>query len=249
MTGTNALRLEGLTVGYGGRAVVRDLSLELPAGAFGAVLGANGAGKTTTLRGIMGRAEILSGAVEVAGRRIDRLTTAMRVRAGVALVPEGRRVFGSLTVAENLQCGALGADKWPGRRAVLDEIMEEFPGLARRRDQAAGNLSGGEQQMLAIGRALMARPTVLLVDEASLGLAPIVVAQLFARLARLHETGTTVLAVEQNASVLDHVDHVYVLDQGRLRLGGPVADIGERVRSEIADAYLGDEKKGEQTNV
>jgi len=236
--------LDDVTVGYSRRPVIRGLSLDLPAASFGAVLGANGAGKTTLLRAILGRAQLLGGTIEAGGERVDRRSSAARVRSGLALVPEGRQVFSTLTVAENLDAGALGGGTWSERRRTASSILEQFPSLARRRDQSAGTLSGGEQQMLAIGRALMAKPSILLVDEASLGLAPIVTAQLFVHLERLSKEGTTVLAVEQNASILDHVDHVYVLDHGSLRIGGPVGDVIDRVRAEIVGAYLGDINHG-----
>jgi branched-chain amino acid transport system ATP-binding protein len=234
------LSIRGLTAGYSGTAVLHGIDLDVPAGGFGAVLGTNGAGKTTLLRSIMGLVEVHSGEVRIGGEQVTGASPSAQVRRGVALVPEGRRLFGSLTVRENLLTGAV-AGRRRDRAERLEAVLAYFPPLAARLDVPGRALSGGEQQMAAVGRALMSGPRLLLVDEASLGLAPIVVRGLFELLARVHEDGTTVLAVEQHLGVVAHADHVVVLAQGTVELQGPAAGVVPSLRREVVGAYLGKE--------
>lgn len=237
---TAALAVQQLSAGYGGIPVVSDLSFELAAGSFGVILGSNGAGKTTTLRAIMGLAEMMGGSVEVNGEDASGWRPDQRVAHGVAMSPEGRRVFPSLTVEENLRAGGLAGGQRGGREQ-RERVFEYFPRLAERLGQAAGTLSGGEQQMLAIGRALMSNPSILLIDEGSLGLAPIVVETVFELVGRINADGTTVLAVEQNVAVIDHADLVFVMEKGSFAFGGTVDAVGDRLRKEVLAAYLGRE--------
>ncbi|APU14758.1 amino acid/amide ABC transporter ATP-binding protein 2, HAAT family [Actinoalloteichus fjordicus] len=242
------LRLRDLDVTYG-RAVraVRAVSIEVPHGAVVAVLGANGAGKTSLLRAVSGTLPLHGGTVD--GGRITVEETALTgrdpaaaVRAGVVQVPEGRRVFAGLTVAENLRAGTLGL-RGSGRAAristALDRVFALFPVLADRRGQRAGLLSGGEQQMLAIGRALMAEPRLLLLDEPSLGLAPRMVSLIAEVITEINRQGVGVLLVEQNAATaLRLARHAYVLDVGRVRLAGPAARLA--ATDEVRRLYLGE---------
>ncbi|WP_405904115.1 ABC transporter ATP-binding protein [Streptomyces sp. NBC_00656] len=242
------LSIQDLTVSYG-RSVraLTEVSLDLPAGGIVALLGANGAGKSTLLRTVSGTLALHSGAVEsgsisLDGTRLTGRSSAHIVAAGVVQVPEGRRVFSALSVEDNLKAGLLGVRG--GSRAVVRALFDEtyalFPVLAERRRQAAGLLSGGEQQMLAMGRALMARPRVLLLDEPSLGLAPLIVAKIARVIRRIHSQGTGVLLVEQNAALaLQLADHAYVLDVGRVRLSGPAAELRES--DEVRRLYLGEQ--------
>ncbi|HEV2778706.1 MAG TPA: ATP-binding cassette domain-containing protein [Actinophytocola sp.] len=237
------LRVRDLDVSYA-RAVraLRGVSLEVPHGAVVAVLGGNGAGKSTLLRAISGTLPFAGGAidggsVELDGRRLDRMDPAAVVRAGVVQVPEGRQVFGELTVEENLRAGGLAVAR-RARGPARDRVYELFPVLAERAGQRAGLLSGGEQQLLAIGRALMAAPRVLLLDEPSLGLAPRMVERIGAVIAEIHRQGTAVLLVEQNAALaLDLADVAYVLEVGRVALHGPAARLA--ATDEVRDRYLG----------
>jgi branched-chain amino acid transport system ATP-binding protein len=222
-------------VAYGGVRALRNVSLVVPQGAVVALLGPNGAGKSTTLRTISGVIRAEQGRIAVNGRRIDRMAAYRIARMGVVHVPEGRGIFPSLTVKENLQM-AIAAS--PG--LVSDPVAEGaalFPVLGTRLRQTAGNLSGGEQQMLALARALMARPTLLMVDEISMGLAPIIVAQLFEALRGLAAAGTSLLLVEQYVeAALELADYVYVMDKGAIVDVGEPADM--RTGS-LASAYLG----------
>ncbi|HEV8556282.1 MAG TPA: ATP-binding cassette domain-containing protein [Actinophytocola sp.] len=237
------LRVRDLDVSYA-RAVraLRGVSLEVPPGGVVAVLGGNGAGKSTLLRAISGTLPAVGGAigrgsVELDGRRLDRADPAAIVRAGVVQVPEGRQVFGELTVEENLRAGALATAR-RARGPARHRVYELFPVLAGLRQQRAGLLSGGEQQMLAIGRALMAAPRVLLLDEPSLGLAPRMVARIGEVLAEIHRQGTAVVLVEQNAALaLDLADVAYVLEVGRVTLHGPAAELA--ATEEVRHRYLG----------
>jgi branched-chain amino acid transport system ATP-binding protein len=231
------LRLDDVHAGYDGLHILHGISLEVPAGEVVALIGANGAGKTTTLRVISGVLRARSGRVELEGRDLGGLGAHRIVRAGVVQVPENREVFGGLTVRENLAMGAWTRSARE-RDETLAEVHELFPVLAERAGQRADELSGGQQQMLAIGRALMARPRVLLLDEPSLGLAPKLVADVFATVERIRERGITVLIVEQNAvRTLELADRAYVLEDGRITLSGSGAELlgDPRVRS----AYLG----------
>ena len=238
------LDIESLSAGYGASNVLHDLSLKVPRGTFCALIGANGAGKSTTLKAIAGLLRPVRGAIAFDGQRIDHLAAARIVARGIALVPEGRRVFGPLTVRENLQMGAFcrlfpraaGAEREVAAR--LEFVLETFPRLRERLPQQAATLSGGEQQMLAIGRALMSGPRMLVLDEPSMGLAPLIVLQVFEVLRELQRDGLTVLVSEQNANVaLAYADHGYVIESGRIVLADSAANLqgDDRVR----EAYLG----------
>jgi branched-chain amino acid transport system ATP-binding protein len=233
------LAVEGLRVSYGPVAAVRGVSLAVRAGEVVALLGANGAGKSTLLRTISGLIRPRAGRVHLAGRAIDRLAPTRIVRLGIAHAPEGRRVFGSLSVADNLRLGAAARRERAGLAEERERLLDLFPILRERLHQAAGTLSGGEQQMLALARALMAKPRLLLLDEPSLGLAPLMVRAIFGTLAGLKRDGVTMLLVEQNvAAALELADRAYVLRTGEIRLEGAAAEL--RADPErIAHAYLG----------
>jgi branched-chain amino acid transport system ATP-binding protein len=224
------LRLEGLEAGYDDLVAVRDVSLEVHPGELVALIGSNGAGKTTTLRAICGLIRPRRGAVEFDGARVDGLDSSAIVARGIAHVPEGRQLFPSMTVRENLDLGARTPESRRRRADTRATVYELFPRLRERQTQLAGTLSGGEQQMTAIGRALMARPRLLMLDEPSLGLAPIAVGSIFENLARINALGTTVLLVEQN-----------VLRALRLCHRGYVLENGAIVASGTRDALLADE--------
>jgi branched-chain amino acid transport system ATP-binding protein len=235
------LALEAIEVWRGPSQVLRDVSLAVEAGEIVALLGANGAGKTSALLTISGHLRPRAGRIdlEIDGRSHDlaRLAPAAIVAAGVAHCPEGRQIFGAMTVLENLRLGAyLRRDGQV--RADLDRMMQLFPILAERRSGVAGKLSGGEQMMLAIARALMSRPRLLLLDEPSLGLAPQLVEQIFDVIADIREGGTTVLLVEQNAAMaLDVADRAYVLESGQVQLSGEARELADDPR--VREAYLG----------
>jgi branched-chain amino acid transport system ATP-binding protein len=231
------LEVEDVSVRYGEMEAVRGVTFEVRDGEAVGILGANGAGKTTLLKAIMGLVSLASGRIRLDGRSIDRLPAWDRAAAGIAWVPEGRRVFGDLVVEENLRAG--GYRNAPGeRRQSLERVYALFPRLRERRAQLARTLSGGEQQMLAIGRALMSRPRLLLIDEASLGLAPIFVARVFETIARLRAEGVTLLLVEQNArKSLDVVDRAYLLEVGRFVRHGTARELADDPA--VRDAYLG----------
>jgi len=232
------LRLEGVEAGYGDVVAVRAVSLEVRAGEIVALIGGNGAGKTTTLRAISGLLPVRRGRVELDGRSITGRGPAAIVAAGVAHVPEGRQLFPTLTVLENLELGARTRESRMRRAETLARVFELFPRLSERTRQLAGTLSGGEQQMVAIGRALMARPRLLMLDEPSLGLAPVVVGAIFANLVSINRAGITVLLVEQNVLRALRLSHrAYVLENGTISLSGASATLlaDDRVRR----AYLG----------
>ncbi|MQY07717.1 ABC transporter ATP-binding protein [Actinomadura macrotermitis] len=236
------LAVRDLTVAYG-RSVraLRRVSLEVPAGEIVAVLGSNGAGKTTIMRAISGtlrfhRAAIESGEISYGERRLTGAPAHRAVAAGVVQAPEGRRVFARLTVEENLRAGALGAAR--GAAGRRDRVFELFPVLAERRGQRAALLSGGEQQMLAMGRALMAAPKVLLLDEPTLGLAPLMAERIAETIREINRQGTSVLLVEQNAALaLRLAGTAYVLDVGEVALHGPAAELA--ASDEVRRRYLG----------
>jgi branched-chain amino acid transport system ATP-binding protein len=225
------LTLEDVHVHYGKVAALKGLSLDVGEGEIVALIGANGAGKTTTLKTISGVRPVTSGAIRFEGRDLLGVPAHQRVQLGISQAPEGRRIFPGMTVVENLEMGAYG--RKGGKIALapdLERVYGLFPRLAERRSQAGGTLSGGEQQMLAIGRALMARPRLLLLDEPSMGLAPKLVTQIFSVLTEINEQGTTILLVEQNAvQALQRAARAYVLETGRV------------VRSDDAAALLNDE--------
>ncbi|GAA1939551.1 ABC transporter ATP-binding protein [Agromyces allii] len=233
------LELDGLTVGYGGAPVLRDVSIRVPAGAIVALLGANGAGKTTLLRTVSALVPVASGRIVFDGVDLAGVRVEDRARAGLAQVPEGRSVVAELTVDENLRLG--GLQRFRGRRlaSAVDGVYDLFEPLARRRRAAGHQLSGGERQMLALGRAIIAEPRVLLLDEPSLGLAPRVVAQIMAVLRALRdERGLTVLLAEQNVtSALAVADHGVVLNLGEVVADRPAEDL--RTDSALRHAYLG----------
>jgi branched-chain amino acid transport system ATP-binding protein len=233
------LEVAQLRVSYGPVAAIRGVDLTVGAGEVVALLGANGAGKSTMLRTISGLNRPRAGRITLAGEAIHRLPPARIVRLGVAHCPEGRRVFGNLTVAENLRLGAAARIERAGIAEDRERIYALFPVLRERTAQPAGTLSGGEQQMLALGRALMARPRVLLLDEPSLGLAPLLVQQIFRTLAELKANGVTMLLVEQNINLaLDLADRAYVLRTGEVSLAGSAADLKGDYEA-VAAAYLG----------
>ncbi len=224
---------------YGAVEVLRDVTIEIGEGEIVAVLGGNGAGKTTLLRTISGVLVRAQAEISLAGRDISRLPAPQRVRAGVVHVPEGRRVFADLSVLENLEVAA-HAQRLPTevRKAGLEQVFGLFPVLRERRHQRATSLSGGEQQMLAIGRGLMSRPRVLMVDEASLGLAPTTAEEMFEALSRLGGQGLAILLVEQNARAsLEIAGRAYVLERGTVRLSGDAAALLHDDR--VASTYLG----------
>ncbi|MBK6769314.1 MAG: ABC transporter ATP-binding protein [Ardenticatenales bacterium] len=224
---------------YGNIHALKGVSLTVDEGEIVTLIGANGAGKSTTLRTISGLIRPSAGSVRLGGRDIAALKPHAIVAEGVVHVPEGRGIFARLTVDENLAIGAFIRSDTAGIAADLERVFESFPRLKERRRQAGGTLSGGEQQMLAIGRGLMARPRVLLLDEPSMGLAPILVEEIFTIIRRLNdEEGTTILLVEQNAlAALDVADRGYVLETGTIRLSGPAGDL--KRDPAVIEAYLG----------
>ena len=231
------LRVGNLSSGYGRIAVLRDVSLDIAKGEMVALVGSNGAGKTTLLRAISGVQPVTRGTIVFDGKPIHALPAHARVRAGIVQVPEGRQVFAPLAVADNLRLGAWTRSDADIARD-LDDIYATFPALAEKRAIAAGALSGGQQQMLAIGRALMARPKLLLLDEPSMGLAPMLAEQILANVAALKSRGLTVLLVEQRAhAALAIADRAYVLETGRITLSGDSAALREDAR--VREAYLG----------
>jgi branched-chain amino acid transport system ATP-binding protein len=233
------LAIRDLWVSYGPVAAIRGISLVVAPGEVVALLGANGAGKSTILRTISGLIRPRAGEIHFAGQRIDRLSPPRIVRLGVAHSPEGRRLFGMLTVAENLKLGAAARKDGAGVAEDRERLLNLFPILRERIGQQAGTLSGGEQQMLALARAMMARPKLLMLDEPSLGIAPIVVQSIFSTLADLKRLGTTMLLVEQNMSLaLDLADRAYVLRTGEVSLSGEARALKADVEG-VASAYLG----------
>jgi branched-chain amino acid transport system ATP-binding protein len=231
------LRLDGVEAGYGDLTAIADVSLEVRQGEAVALIGANGAGKTTTLRAISGLLPVRAGRIELEGERLDGLGSAQIVARGIAHVPEGRQLFPTLTVRDNLELGDRGTDR--ARRADgLERVFALFPRLRERQRQLAGTLSGGEQQMCAIGRGLMARPRLLLLDEPSLGLAPVMVKLIFETLQRVNDAGTTIMIVEQNVPRALQLSHRgYVLGNGRLVLEGTRASL--LASPHVKQAYLG----------
>ncbi|MEW6560678.1 MAG: ABC transporter ATP-binding protein [Pseudomonadota bacterium] len=235
----NLLEIEKLDVRYGHIQALRGVSLSVSEGEIVTLLGANGAGKTTLMRTISGLLRPHAGDVKLRGKSIVRVGADNIVRQGISQVPEGRRVFPTLSVAENLLLGGYTRPTAEAKGS-MQRVLQMFPRLAERRAQYAGTLSGGEQQMLAIGRALMARPTLLLLDEPSLGLAPIIVRDIFRTLRQIREQGMTVLLVEQNARMaLKLADRGYVLETGRIALQGSAQEL--LASPEVQATYLGKE--------
>ncbi|KYF82795.1 ABC transporter ATP-binding protein [Sorangium cellulosum] len=233
-----ALEVTDLTTGYGEVQILWGVSLRLEPGKLTALVGSNGAGKTTLLRAVTGLLPTWSGAVVFGGHDVTRLPAHARAGEGLVLVPEGRQLFSDMTVQENLELGAFSKRAQPGARRNLERVLEMFPRLADRRGQKAGTLSGGEQQMVAVARGLMADPKVLMLDELSLGLAPRLVLDLFESLRRLKAEGLTMLLVEQNVAMAMAVsDYAYVLAEGRVHLEGEASELAQK--EEVRRAYLG----------
>jgi branched-chain amino acid transport system ATP-binding protein len=242
VTSDPLLVVEGLTVAYGSVIAVRDVSLDVAAGEIVTVLGPNGAGKTTLLRTVAGALRPQAGSVAFEGRRVNGLAPEDVVRLGIALVPEGRHVFHALSVQENLAVGAISRRDRDAIREDVERLLDRFPILRERSGQMAGTLSGGEQQQLAIARALMSRPRMLLLDEPSLGLAPIFVDRIFELIGELRSQGVTILLVEQNVHrALEVADRAYVLSVGRLVASGATDTLLE---GELERAYLGIARAG-----
>ena len=233
------LEVKNITVRYSGLPVLRNLSIKVERGQTVGVVGANGAGKTTLLKAIMGAAKTVAGEIVFNGERLDRLRTEQIVRRGVIYVPEGRRLFGPLSVEENLLLGAFTVEQEAAKQRNLDYVFELFPRLAERRKQAVGSMSGGEQQMAAIARGLMSNPKLLMLDEPSLGLAPLMVSEVFETVRRLQAEGeTTVLLVEQNVlEALELSDWAYILQTGQIRSEGPASELLQS--DEVRQAFLG----------
>ncbi len=239
------LRIRNLEAGYGKLRVLKGVSLHVSPGEIVIIIGANGAGKTTLLKTVSGIIKISSGQVDFRDRTLSSTGMEEIVRLGCVLVPEGRQLFGTLSVKDNLVLGAYLAARKGQRREIeqrLEEIYELFPLLRDRRDQLAGTLSGGEQQMVAIGRALMASPKLIMMDEPSMGLAPLIVEKIFNTIARLPELGKTVLLVEQNARAsLEIADRGYVLETGQIVLSGTSQELLDN--HDVQRAYLGKDYK------
>jgi branched-chain amino acid transport system ATP-binding protein len=232
------LEARGLRIAYGDATAVWDASLSVGAGELVAVVGPNGAGKTTLINAVAGILPVRAGTLTLDGRDLTRLAPHQVCGHGVALVPEARRLFTGMTVEENLEMGAYMPSARARRAETIERVYAIFPLLRERHRQRAGTLSGGQQQMVAIGRALMARPRLLLLDEPSLGLAPSIVDLLFGTIVEIHASGVAVLLVEQNVTrALAIASRAYVLDDGRMVASGPPADL--RRRADVRQAYLG----------
>ncbi len=230
------LRLDSVDTYYGQIHILQGLSIEVHAGELVCLLGGNASGKSTTLKTVLGIVQPRNGAVYFAGEDVTSRSTSYRIGKGIAIVPENRRLFGPMTVLDNLEMGAYLRGK--GAKEDFDRVYDLFPLLYERRSQLAGTMSGGEQQMVAMGRALMSKPKLLLMDEPSMGLAPILVERNFEIIKQVHESGTAILVVEQNANVsLSIADRGYVLSTGRLVLEGPAAELREH--EDLRKAYLG----------
>ncbi|MFN3534230.1 MAG: ABC transporter ATP-binding protein [Desulfatiglandales bacterium] len=231
------LTVEGLSISYGGIKALRSVSLEIKRDELVSIIGANGAGKSTLLKGISGLVRCESGKILFQGKDITNRPPHLIVKAGISQVPEGRRIFSRLTVLENLWMGAYTRSSKEEAVEDMEEVFSLFPRLKERKDQVAGTLSGGEQQMLAIGRALMGRPRLLLLDEPSMGLAPILVEHIFTTIKRIHAEGTGILLVEQNAFAALEISHrTYILQTGSIVMEGKSKEIMER--DDVKRAYL-----------
>ena len=236
------LQIEGLKVSYGGIEALKGISFHVDAGEIVTLIGANGAGKSTTLRTIAGLVPASAGTITYDGQAVTGIDTQKIVERGVVLVPEGRRVFGNLTVLENLRIGAYLRKDDAGVMQDIEHVYSLFPRLKERHWQMAGTLSGGEQQMLAVGRALMAKPKLIMMDEPSLGLAPLIVQDIFSIIERINAEGVTVLLIEQNANAALRIAHRgYVLETGHVTLSGAGKELLEN--EEVKQAYLGKSSK------
>ena len=232
------LNIENINVYYGAIHAIKDISIHVTEGEIVTLIGANGAGKSTTLRTISGLLKPKSGKIDFEGQNIAGIPAQAIVKQGISQVPEGRRVFANMTVLENLELGAYIRKDKAGIKENMDSVFERFPRLLERKVQLAGTLSGGEQQMLAMGRALMSRPRLLLLDEPSMGLAPLLVKEIFSIVKEINQTGTTVLLVEQNANMALSIAHkAYVLETGRITLSGDAKELA--ASEEVRKAYLG----------
>ncbi len=233
------LSLRGVHVAYGAIQAVKGIDMELHTGEMVCLIGANGAGKTTTLNAIAGTLPLAAGSIRYNGEDIGKLPAHKRLRRGIALVPEGRGIFTRLTVEENLRMGAYSRSDTDGIEADLQGVFEMLPRIEERLAQVAGTLSGGEQQMLAIGRALLSRPRLLLLDEPSMGLAPLIVEKIFEVVQQVRSEGVTVLLVEQNANLaLEFAERGYVMEHGELTLTGSGAEL--LADPKVRTAYLGE---------
>ena len=233
------LELKGLSSGYGAIEALKSIDMRIDKSEIVTLIGANGAGKSTTLRSITGLVPPSSGEVVFEGRKLNGMPTHQITALGISMVPEGRAIFANLTVLENLEMGAYLQKDRVQNAASLERVFDLFPRLKERRKQAGGTLSGGEQQMLAIGRALMARPRLLLLDEPSLGLAPLLVHAIFGAIDAINKEGTTILLVEQNANAaLRHSHRAYVLETGTMVMEGPSEQVAADPR--VKEAYLGE---------
>ncbi len=236
--GEPLLVISDIAVAYGGIRAIKGISLEVKKGEIVSMIGANGAGKTTTLKSVMRLLPLLSGTITFAGRPLNGLDTESVVELGLCLVPEGRAIFPNLSVRENLDLGAYTHKNAKAIRESLDDVVKLFPRLGERMSQEGGTLSGGEQQMLAIGRAMMARPALLLLDEPSLGIAPKLVQDIFVAISQIAAAGTTILLVEQNTRLaLQHSSRAYVLRTGEIAKTGASKALADD--PEIREAYLG----------
>lgn len=236
------LTIDGINVAYGKVQVLHDLSLNVKENEIVTIIGSNGAGKTTTLNAIMGALKPTKGRIEFLGKRMDQLDSNKIVASGISIVPEGRRVFPDFSVYENLLTGAcvrrMHGTKLAEVENDIKQMYEIFPRLKERHNQKAWSLSGGEQQMLAIARSLVSRPKLLLLDEPSLGLAPVLVREVFDTIKSINKKGTTILLVEQNANMaLEHSDRAYVIESGKIVLEGPADEL--RHSEKVRKAYLG----------
>ena len=233
-----ALRLENIESGYGEVQVLWGISLDVPVGKMTTIIGANGAGKTTTLRATMGSIRTWKGRVLLQGEDVTRLSPHAKANRGLVLVPEGRQLFPDMSVEENLEMGGYSKRARKQQKRNLERVYELFPRLKERCKQKSSTLSGGEQQMLAMGRGLMQEPTVLMIDELSLGLAPVLAQQLFLTLKTLREQGLTIVLVEQNVHLaLAMSDYTYVFAEGRIHIHGPSDEVAKM--DEVRKAYLG----------
>lgn len=233
------LKIRDLHVYYGGIHALKGISLDVPEGKIVTLIGANGAGKSTTLRAITGLVKARRGSIELKGQDVTTRPAHSIVRSGVAMVPEGRKIFRNLTVLENLMMGAYPRQDAAGIQQDLDWVTSLFPRLKERFSQKGGTLSGGEQQMLAVGRALMSRPKLLCLDEPSLGLAPVLAREVFRALEKIHNEGCTLLLIEQNArAALKLADYGYVMETGTITMQGEARELLEN--EAVRKAYLGD---------